>query len=70
MKSLLLFALFLLNCAIHKETPDVYICDSGKAPRYHYKSNCRGLSNCSYKIVKISLNRAKKEGKTLCAWED
>lgn len=48
----------------------VYTCNSDKAPRYHYKSNCRGLSNCNYKTVKTTLAKAKKEGKTLCKWED
>lgn len=68
MKPLLLsLFLFFINLQADKT---VYICDSGKAPRYHYKPNCRGLSNCNYKTVKTTLAKAKKEGKTLCKWED
>lgn len=47
-----------------------YICGSGKTDKYHLKENCRGLSNCQYKIVKTTLTKAKKESKTLCKWED
>ena len=65
----LLFSIFLLSINLQADKT-VYICDSGKAPRYHYKSNCRGLSNCNYKTVKTTLAKAKKEGKTLCKWED
>lgn len=48
----------------------VYLCGSGKGKKYHFHPNCRGLSNCSYKIIKTTLTKAKKEGKTLCKWED
>ncbi|WP_316804721.1 hypothetical protein [Pedobacter nototheniae] len=61
--------LFLFIYPNFKETTDVYICNSGKAQKYHYKSNCKGLSSCGYKIVEITLENAKKDGKTLCGWE-
>jgi len=48
----------------------VYLCGSGKGKKYHLNANCRGLSNCNYKTVKTTLEKAKKEGKTVCAWED
>ncbi|RFZ85184.1 hypothetical protein DYU05_06170 [Mucilaginibacter terrenus] len=48
----------------------VYVCDSPNAKRYHLKESCRGLSNCTYRIIKISPEQAKKSGKTLCRWED
>ena len=66
MKPLLLSILFF----IFQSDKTVYICDSGKAPRYHYTDKCRGLSNCNYKTVKTTLAKAKKDGKTLCKWED
>ncbi|RZJ77534.1 MAG: hypothetical protein EOO47_16530 [Flavobacterium sp.] len=49
---------------------NVYICNNGKTTKYHLKPNCRGLSNCQYKILKTTLEKAKKERKTLCGWED
>jgi 5-bromo-4-chloroindolyl phosphate hydrolysis protein len=47
----------------------VYTCDSKYATKYHYKENCRGLSGCHYRIVKTTLEEAKKENKKLCEWE-
>lgn len=47
----------------------VYVCDSRNALRYHLKEHCRGLNNCTYRVIKVSLAEAKKEGKTLCHWE-
>lgn len=48
----------------------VYICNSSGAKKYHYKKNCRGLSNCKKEIKEVSLERASELGRTLCGWED
>ena len=53
MKSLLLSLLFFFL----QSDKTVYICGSGKADKYHLKENCRGLSNCQYKIVKTTLEK-------------
>ncbi|RZK25668.1 MAG: hypothetical protein EOO43_04900 [Flavobacterium sp.] len=50
-------------------TSDVYVCNSPNAQRYHLNVKCRGLSNCSYKTIKTTVQKAKKEGRTLCKWE-
>jgi 5-bromo-4-chloroindolyl phosphate hydrolysis protein len=63
-----LLTLLLINISC-TDTATVYICDSKNATKYHYSPTCRGLANCSYKIVKITLEEAKKRGKTLCKWE-
>jgi 5-bromo-4-chloroindolyl phosphate hydrolysis protein len=68
MKLGLLF-LFLMGIGC-KDSTIVYVCDSPNAGRYHLKEHCRGLSNCSYRTVKVTEEEAKKEGKTLCRWED
>lgn len=68
MKTLLILIFFLTNTTC-KESTTVYICNNGKTNKYHLKENCRGLSNCSYKIKKTTLDKAKNEGKTLCGWE-
>jgi hypothetical protein len=68
MKPILLFLVLFshLTCA----TPvEVFICDGPNARKYHYKENCRGLSNCQYRVKKTTLENAKKEAKTLCRWE-
>ncbi|RFZ93079.1 hypothetical protein D0C36_15855 [Mucilaginibacter conchicola] len=48
----------------------VYVCESPNAKRYHLNEHCRGLSNCTYRIIKVTPEQAKKGGKTLCRWED
>jgi 5-bromo-4-chloroindolyl phosphate hydrolysis protein len=68
MKILLLLTLLFSEsrCA---DTTTVYICDSHNAKKYYLRANCRGLSDCSHRVVKIKLDDAKKSGKTLCGWE-
>lgn len=45
----------------------VYITKTGK--KYHYKKNCRGLSNAN-SIQTTTLSKAKSQGLTLCGYED
>jgi len=68
MKTLSLLIFFLINTTC-KENTTVYICNNGKTKKYHLASDCRGLSNCTFKIIKTTLDKAKNEGKTLCGWE-
>lgn len=44
----------------------VYICTGPKATRYHSSSKCRGLSNCSDRIEKVTLTYAKSKNRTAC----
>ncbi len=69
--TLILFSLtsFAQQKPVAPTSTNVYICNSKNAPKYHLKSNCKGLTNCSYKTKKITLNEAKKMGRTLCRWE-
>jgi 5-bromo-4-chloroindolyl phosphate hydrolysis protein len=71
MSKFFLFFLILLIKAVPPgdNSTTVYLCDSKNATRYHYKSNCKGLSNCSYKVVQSTVESARKTGKTLCKWE-
>ena len=69
MKLFFLFLLFVSH-PIFQNVKTVYVCDSSNAKKYHLKEHCRGLSNCTYRTIKITLEKAKKEGKTLCGWED
>ncbi|PTQ92415.1 hypothetical protein C8P68_11215 [Mucilaginibacter yixingensis] len=68
MKLGMIVLFLLINSACTESTP-VYICSSPHATRYHFRENCPGLSNCTYRKVKITLAEAKKQGKTLCHWE-
>lgn len=69
MNILLLSAYLFLNTVNATIPEDVYICNNGKAEKYHHSATCRGLSNCQFKIVKISAKVAKNKGMTLCGWE-
>jgi len=67
MKSLL-FILLLFNSP-RCTTTMVYVCNSPNATRYHYKADCRGLSNCQHRVIAMTLEDAQKSNKTLCKWE-
>jgi len=68
MKTLLSILLIFSGVECTDETT-VYICDSVNANKYHLKENCRGLSGCQHQVIKTTLEKAKKENKTLCGWE-
>lgn len=48
----------------------VYVCKGPYSKKYHLVEDCRGLNNCSTPIEKVSLQKAKDMGRTLCGWED
>jgi hypothetical protein len=48
----------------------VYICKGPKSTKYHYTKTCRGLTNCSTDIYKVTMAEAKKLNRGLCGWED
>jgi hypothetical protein len=65
-----LFLTLLLSSNIFFAPPTtVYICDSSNATRYHLNPKCRGLSNCSHKILTVTEEKAKAMHLTLCKWE-
>jgi hypothetical protein len=68
MKILFLAAALLAEFA-YSQPSNVYICESPYAKRYHLKANCHGLSHCTHKVIKVTLEEAKKRGKTLCGYE-
>ncbi|WP_053978537.1 hypothetical protein [Mangrovimonas xylaniphaga] len=67
--ALLGVAVCLLSSFNIAET-NVYICKGNYSKKYHYNKSCRGLSNCSTDIYKVSLAEAKELKRTLCGWED
>lgn len=62
--------LFLFLSSFSFNVSEVYICKGPKSKRYHYKKDCRGLSNCSTDTYSLTLSEAKNLGRTLCGWED
>ncbi|MCP9201344.1 hypothetical protein MKO06_15650 [Gramella sp. GC03-9] len=52
------------------ELKNVFICNSQNGKKYHFSKSCRGLNACRSNIKEITLENAKKLGKTICGWED
>ena len=48
----------------------VYICKGPYSKKYHLKTSCHGLNNCSTETYKVTLTDAKKLNRTLCGFED
>lgn len=67
--SLILMLTSSFNATISLDTT-VYLCMGKGSKKYHYRKNCRGLSNCSTKLHEVSLAKAREMGRTLCGWED
>jgi predicted lipoprotein with Yx(FWY)xxD motif len=66
----ILFLFLLFAFSSFTASTDVYLCNSKGGKRYHFKKDCRGLSNCQAEIKKVTLDDAKKIGKTICGYED
>ncbi len=73
-KSLFIKILFLLiftgGTSFNGLVNNVYICKGKYSEKYHYISNCRGLSNCKSSIKEVTQSEAENYGRTLCGWED
>ncbi|GAA4280662.1 hypothetical protein GCM10022260_10830 [Gaetbulibacter aestuarii] len=69
-KFLLYSLLFISFSSFNSSEANIYICTGKYSKKYHYKKDCRGLSNCKSDIEKVTLSEAKKFGRTLCGWED
>lgn len=69
MRAIVLFVGLLIAGVKINNATIVYLCDSAGGKKFHYKANCRGLGNCSHRIIKVTLEEAKKRGKTVCGWE-
>ncbi len=49
-----------------QKTEYVYVCKGKSAKRYHASSRCKGLKNCKSGMEKVTLDKAKKMGRTAC----
>jgi hypothetical protein len=65
-----LFLLLLSSLTSVNTDADVYICKGKSAKRYHFTKECRGLTNCKAEIKKVTIEEAKKDGRTICGYED
>ena len=76
MKQTILILATLFCCAFSTSeqltTPQVkgtvYICTGPQSKRFHKTPNCRGLGSCSKEIKEVSIEVARKMGRTPCGW--
>jgi hypothetical protein len=62
-----LIHLFVTTWLFTAIAAEVYICKGPSSKKYHRTETCRGLSNCSTKIYKVSLKEAVDEwNRTQC----
>jgi hypothetical protein len=47
----------------------VYLCNGGSSKVYHKRPDCRGLSNCSTQIEKVTVSLAIGKGRRACRIE-
>lgn len=55
--------------AATKKTEYVYLCEGPYSKVYHRSPECRGLSRCSTRIDKVTLDSAQKLGRRPCKIE-
>lgn len=75
MKHTLLLIATLICCSfgtVETKAPQangmVYICTGPQSKRYHKTPDCRGLRSCSKEIKEVTLEYAKKIGRTPCGY--
>lgn len=51
------------------KTEYVYLCEGPNSKVYHRSPDCRGLSHCSTRIYKVTLEEAQKLGRRPCKIE-
>lgn len=66
--SLLLFTGFKPS-PLKAKVDYVYVCEGPRSEVYHASENCRGLSRCSTKIYKVTLEEAIKMNRRPCKIE-
>ena len=66
---LLLTSFAPVRTAAVKEPVYVYLCEGPASKVYHASPDCRGLSRCSTKIYKVTLQEAVKMGRRPCKIE-
>lgn len=67
----LTFSLLLASAIVSFTIIDnqVFICKGPSSKVYHKSDRCRGLSNCSTEISKVTTDEAKKLGRRACKIE-
>ena len=48
------------------ESTTVVVCMGGSSKRYHKTEYCRGLNNCQGGLKRVTLEEAKRAGRTAC----
>lgn len=45
-----------------------YICTGPQSKRFHKTPHCKGLQSCSKQIKEVTVEQARKLGRTPCKW--
>lgn len=70
MKILFSSVVILLFSFSTNNDKEVYICISKTATKYHLAGNCKGLSECTHTIKKVTLKKANEIAyKSLCGYD-
>lgn len=70
MKYKLLMIFFSIVIFSFTKSPEyVYICKGPSSKVYHRSEHCRGLSHCSTRIYKVTLEESKKLNRRPCRIE-
>lgn len=73
MKTTLTILAALMLCSFtfvqdQSKSSKVYVCMGSQSKRYHKTPQCMGLSKCSKEVKEITLEEAKKMGRTPCGY--
>jgi uncharacterized pyridoxamine 5'-phosphate oxidase family protein len=50
-----------------RNEPKVYLCDSQTARAYHILENCKGLEQCTHRVIAVNQAAAERKRKP-CKW--
>lgn len=61
----------MISCSSNEVSETyVYICKGPNSTAYHYSPHCRGLTQCSTDLEKLTVKEAVEKGRKLCDYED
>jgi len=63
-----LFLILLGLGLAEDQRDDIHPCMGRSSKKYHYNEQCRGLSNGSTKLSKVTLSKAREMGRILSGW--
>lgn len=69
LKSIFILLILITLTSFSIKGTEVYICKGPSSKVYHKSNRCKGLSNCSTEIYKVTIEDAKNLGRRSCKIE-